>query len=207
MLGIIGKKLGMTQVYNKEGQPVPVTVVEVLPAWVLALKTQDKDGYQAIQVATGSRKEKHLTKPEAGHFKKAGVAPAKWVAEFRLDDLAGWEVGKQYDASIFNDDKKVSVTGTSKGKGFAGTIKRYNFSRGPETHGSKNVRAPGSMGAHSYPARVFPGKRLGGHMGMDTQTTKNLELVKIDLENGLLFIKGAVPGGTNGRVIVRKQNG
>ncbi len=207
MLGIIGKKLGMTQVYNNEGLPIPVTVVEVLPATVLAVKTKDTDGYVAIKVATGTKKEKHISKPELGLFKKLGIAPAHWVQEFRLKDVVGWEVGKQYDLSIFNDDKKVTVIATSKGKGFAGTIKRHNFSRGPEAHGSKNTRAPGSLGAHTFPGRVFPGKKLGGHMGVDHKTVKNLEIVKIDLEKNLVFIKGAVPGGTNGKVIIRKQNG
>ena len=207
MIGILGKKLGMTQIFNQDGQPVPVTVIEVPASTVMALKTLDKDGYKAIKVASGTRKEKHLTQPELGQFKKAGVAPAMWVAEFRLEDLADWEVGKQYDVSIFEGEKKVTVVGISKGRGFAGTIKRHKFSRGPSTHGSKNVRAPGSMGAHSYPGRVFPGKKLGGHMGVDRKTVKNLELVKIDVENNLLFIKGAVPGASDGRIIVRKQNG
>jgi len=208
MLGILGKKLGMTQIFDEEGRPIPVTVIEIPPVTILSLKTKEKDGYQAIQIAAGSpRKEKHLTLPELGHFKKAGVSPTVWVGEFRLDDLTGFEVGKQYDLSIFNGDKKVTVVGTSKGRGFAGTIKRHKFSRGPEAHGSKNTRAPGSMGAHTFPGRVFPGKKLGGHMGVDRKTVKNLTLVKVDLENSLMFIRGAVPGGVNGRVIVRKQNG
>ena len=173
----------------------------------MELKTTEKDGYQAIKVASGSRKEKHLTQADLGQFKKAGLAPARFVAEFRLEDLKDWEIGKQYNVSILEGEKKITVTGVSKGRGFAGTIKRHKFQRGPSTHGSKNVRAPGSMGAHSYPARVFPGKRLGGHMGVETKTYKNLELVKIDAENNLLFIKGAVPGAANGRIIVRKQHG
>ncbi len=207
MIGIIGKKLGMTQIFNADGQPVPVTIIEVLPTTVMDVKTQEKDGYKAIKVASGSKKEKHLTQAELGQFKKAGIAPAGFVGEFRLEDLGDWEVGKQYDASILEGEKKVTVVGISKGRGFAGTIKRHKFSRGPSTHGSKNVRAPGSMGAHSYPGRVFPGKKLGGHMGVDRKTVKNLELVKIDVENNLLFIKGAVPGASNGKIIVRKQNG
>lgn len=207
MIGIIGKKLGMTQIFTADGQPVPVTIIEVPTATVMALKTKESDGYKAIKVASGTRKEKHLTLPESGQFKKLGMSPALWVAEFRLEDLADWEVGKQYGVSIFDGDKKVTVIGISKGRGFAGTIKRHKFSRGPEAHGSKNTRAPGSMGAHSYPGRVFPGKKLGGHMGVDRKTVKNLELVKIDAENNLLFIKGAVPGASNGKIIVRKQNG
>ena len=207
MLGIIGKKLGMTQIFNADGQPVAVTVVEANPASVMDIKTVERDGYTAIKVASGSDKEKHLTKADLGQFKKAGIAPSRRVAEFRLDDLAGWEVGKQYDVSIFEGDKKVTVVGVSKGRGFAGTIKRHKFQRGPSAHGSKNVRAPGSLGAHSFPGRVFPGKRLAGHHGMEQKTVKNLEIVKVDVEGGLLFVKGAVPGAANGKVIVRKQNG
>jgi large subunit ribosomal protein L3 len=207
MLGIIGKKLGMTQIFNADGQPVPVTVVEAAPAVVMALRTQDKDGYTAIKVASGTAKEKHLTKADLGQFKAAGIAPSRQVMEFRLDDVSSYEVGGQYDVSIFAEDKHVTVIGVSKGRGFAGTIKRYKFQRGPSAHGSKNVRAPGSLGAHSYPARVFPGKKLPGHHGVQQFTIKNLEVVKVDVESGLIFIKGAVPGAANGKVIVRKQNG
>jgi len=208
MIGIIGIKLGMTQIFTADGQPVPVTVIEALPATIMELKTQEKDGYLAIKVATGGpRKEKHVTQPELGQFKKAGIDAQRWMAEFRLEDLKDWEIGKQYNVSILEGEKRVTVVGISKGKGFAGTIKRHKFSRGPEAHGSKNVRAPGSLGAHSYPGRVFPGKKLPGHMGVDQKTVKNLELVKIDAENNLLFIKGAVPGAANGKIIVRKQHG
>ena len=205
MLGLVGTKLGMTQVFNKDGLVVPVTIIEMPPATVMALKTKDKDGYQAIKVVSGQVKEKSMNKPRQGEFKKTGIAPGKWLTEFRLEDLAGWEVGKQYDVTIFEQEKEVTVVGTSKGRGFAGTIKRYNFSRGPETHGSKNVRAPGSIGAHTYPARTFPGKKLPGHMGDHRTTYKNLDVVKVDAEKNLLFIRGAVPGASNGKVIVRKQ--
>src|SRR5690606_29922258 len=160
MLGIIGKKLGMTQIFNADGQPVAVTVVEANPASVMDIKTVERDGYTAIKVASGSDKEKHLTNADLGQFKTSGVAPTRDIVEFRLDDVSDWEIGKQYDVSIFNDEKRVTVVGVSKGRGFAGTIKRHKFQRGPSAHGSKNVRAPGSLGAHSYPARVFPGKRL-----------------------------------------------
>lgn len=207
MLGIIGKKLGMTQIFNAEGQPVPVTVVEAAPATVLALKTLEKDGYSAIKVASGTAKEKHLTRADLGQFKSSGIAPSRAIMEFRLDDTSAWEIGKQYDVSIFNEEKHVTVIGVSKGRGFAGTIKRHKFSRGPSTHGSRNVRAPGSLGAHSYPARVFPGKKLPGHHGVEQKTVKNLEVVKVDVESGLIFIKGAIPGAANAKVIVRKQNG
>ena len=205
MLGLVGIKLGMTQVYNKEGQPVPVTVVELPPATVMAVRSKDKDGYVAIQLASGSRKEKHLSKADLGQFKKVGIAPARFVAEFRLEDTAGYEVGKALDVSVFNESKKVTVTGVTKGHGFSGTIKGHGYSRGPETHGSLNVRAPGSLGAHTYPGRVWPGKELPGHFGVDVQTQKNIQVVQVDLERNLLFLKGALPGANNGRVIVRKQ--
>jgi large subunit ribosomal protein L3 len=206
MLGLIGIKLGMTQIYNKEGQPVPVTVIELPPATVMEVKSKDKHGYAAIKLASGSKKEKHLNKAEIGQFKKANAPLSRFVAEFRLADTAGYEVGKTLDVSLFSDSKEVTVTGTSKGRGFAGTIKRHGFSRGPETHGSMNVRAPGSLGAHTYPGRVWPGQKLGGHYGVEKHTFKNLELVQVDAERNLLFIKGAVPGANQGEVIVRKQN-
>ena len=195
----------MTQVFSKDGEAVAVTIVELPPATIMAVKTVEKDGYQAIKVASGKIKEKKVNKPEAGAFKKAGIAPGKWLAEFRLDDTSAWEVGKQYDVSIFSEEKEITVIGTSKGRGFAGTIKRHKFNRGPETHGSKNTRAPGSIGAHTYPARTFPGKKLPGRMGNVKKTVKNLQVVQIDVEKNLLFIRGAVPGATNGKVIVRKQ--
>jgi large subunit ribosomal protein L3 len=208
MLGLVGIKLGMTQMFDKEGNLIPVTVVECPPATVLAVKTKDgKDGYQAIKVASGTAKERLLTKAEAGVFKKAGVAAAKHVAEFRLDDVSGYEVGKTLDVTLFEEGKKVTITGVSKGKGFAGTIKRHKFQRGPETHGSQNVRQPGSIGAHTYPGRTFPGQRMAGHHGDKNTTYKNLGIVGIDAEKNLLFIRGAVPGAKSGKVIVRKQNG
>lgn len=207
MLGIIGKKLGMTQIFNADGQPVAVTVVEAAPATILDVKTVERDGYTAIKVAQGTSKEKHLTRADLGQFKASGIAATREINEFRLDDTSAWEIGKQYDVSIFSEDKKVTVEGVSKGRGFSGTIKRHKFQRGPSAHGSKNVRAPGSLGAHSYPARVFPGKKLPGHHGVDQKTVKNLEIIRVDVESGLIFIKGAVPGATNARVIVRKQNG
>jgi large subunit ribosomal protein L3 len=207
MLGIIGKKLGMTQIFNADGQPIAVTVVEASPATILDLKTMERDGYTAVKIACGTAKEKHLTKADVGQFKKSGIALSRDIMEFRLDDISSWEIGSQYDVSIFNDEKRVTVIGVSKGRGFAGTIKRHKFHRGPSAHGSRNVRAPGSLGAHSYPARVFPGKKLPGHMGVDQKTVKNLEIIRVDVESGLIFIKGAVPGATNAKVIVRKQNG
>lgn len=205
MLGLVGTKLGMTQIFNETGETIAVTIVELLPATILEVKTAEKHGYTGVKVTAGQAKERLLNKAEAGVFKKANVAPGKFVTEFRVDDVKSYEVGKQIDVSMFEKDKVVTVTGTSKGHGFAGTIKRHKFSRGPETHGSMNVRQPGSIGAHTFPARTFPGQRMAGHMGVDTKTVKNLGVVKIDKEKNLLFIQGAVPGHKNGKVIVRKQ--
>lgn len=205
MLGIVGKKLGMTQVFEEDGTCIPVTVVEALPTKIMGIRTADKNGYSAVQVAAGKVKEKHRGKAVLGQFKKAGVEPARVVREFRIDDTSSFEVGQDHGVNVFDGVKRVTVTSKSKGRGFAGTIKRYGFSRGPTTHGSKNKRAPGSLGAHSYPARVFPGKKLPGHMGDAQVTVKNLTLVKVDAEKNLLFIRGAVPGATNAQVIVRKQ--
>jgi large subunit ribosomal protein L3 len=195
----------MTQIFNAEGNMVAVTVIELPVATVLEHKTKEKDGYVAIKVASGSKKEKHLNKAEAGVFKKHNVAPARWLTEWRLEDTKEFEVGKKIDVSIFEKEKEVTVEGTSKGRGFAGTIKRHKFQRGPETHGSQNVRQPGSVGAHTYPGRTFPGQRMAGHHGDQKHTIKNLDVVKVDLEKNLLFVRGAVPGATNGEVIVRKQ--
>lgn len=207
MLGLVGIKLGMTQVFDKEGNLIPVTVVEVPPATVLSVKTEEgRDGYKAVKLVSGAVKDRLLTKAQAGVFKKAGVDAGKYVAEFRLDDVSAYEVGKVLTVSLFEAGQDVTVSGVSKGKGFAGTIKRHKFGRGPETHGSQNVRQPGSIGAHTYPGRTFPGQRMAGHHGSKKTTVKNLGVVAIDAEKNLLFIRGAVPGATSGKVIVRKQN-
>jgi large subunit ribosomal protein L3 len=195
----------MTQIFNETGETIAVTIVELPPATILEIKTAEKHGYLGLKVTSGKAKERLLNKAEAGVFKKANVTPGKFVAEFRVDDVKSYEVGKQLDVSMFEKEKVVTVTATSKGHGFAGTIKRHKFSRGPETHGSQNVRQPGSVGAHTFPARTFPGQRMAGHMGVDTKTVKNLSVVKIDAEKNLLFIQGAVPGHKNSKVIVRKQ--
>lgn len=205
MLGLKGIKLGMTQVFNEAGETVAVTVIELPPATVLEQKTKEKHGYTGIKVASGTPNEKRQNKAIAGVFKKANLPSAKWLSEIRLDDTKEYEVGKKIDVSIFADAKKVTVIGDTKGRGFAGTIKRHKFQRGPETHGSQNVRQPGSIGAHTYPGRTFPGQRMAGHHGDHRQTTKNLVVVKIDVEKNLLFVRGAVPGATNGEVLVRKQ--
>ena len=205
MLGLKGIKLGMTQVFNEAGEIVAVTIIELPPATVLEQKSKDKHGYTGIKVASGKANEKRQNKAIAGVFKKANVPAAKWLTEFRLDDTKDFEVGKTVDVSIFANEKKVTVTGVSKDRGFAGTIKRHKFQRGPETHGSMNVRQPGSIGAHTYPGRTFPGQRMAGHHGSEQYTIKNLAVVKVDVEKNLLFVRGAVPGATNGEVLVRKQ--
>ncbi len=205
MLGLIGTKLGMTQIFTTEGNSVAVTVIELPPATIMGLMTAEKDGYKAIKIASGTGREKSMTKATIGQYKKAGIAVGKNMAEFRLDDLKDWAVGAQYNVSIFESDKEVTITGTTKGRGFAGTIKRHKFQRGPTTHGSQNTRQPGSIGAHTYPGRVFPGQRMAGHHGDRKQTVKNLDVVKVDVEKNLLFVRGAVPGCKNSKVIVRKQ--
>ena len=204
MQGLIGIKLGMTQVYTKEGDMVAVTVVEVPTATVLALKTEAKDGYSAIKLVSGKVKERLLNRAEAGVFKKAGIAAGKHLAEFRVPKADGFEIGKQIDVSLFEEGKKVTITGTSKGRGFAGTIKRHNFGGLPATHGvSVSHRSPGSIGQRQTPGRVFKGKRMSGHMGVQRRTIENLQVVRVDAERNLLLIRGAVPGAPGGQVIVR----
>jgi large subunit ribosomal protein L3 len=199
-LGVIGKKLGMTQIFNEEGLAIPVTVIKVDTTVVTQVKTVEKDGYNAIQVGTIPAKEKHLTKAEIGHFKKNGLDNYRHLQEFRVDNVADYTVGQVIDLSVLNDTQKVDVTGTSIGKGFQGTVKRWNFSRGPMAHGSKNHRAPGSIGAGTTPSRVIKGKRMAGNMGNERVTISKLKLVKVDNENGLVLVKGSVPG-CEGRLV------
>ncbi|GAU79361.1 50S ribosomal protein L3 [Fusibacter sp. 3D3] len=204
MVGIIGKKIGMTQVFNEAGIVTPVTVVEVQPMAVTQIKTVETDGYNAVQVASGVVKDKHVNKPKKGHFDKAGVPYRKSLKEFRVESTEGFEVKQEIKADIFEEGQMVDVTGTSKGKGTAGLIKRHNKSRGPETHGSKFHRGPGSIGAASYPARVVKGMPMAGRMGNEQVTVLNLEVVKVDLERNLLLVKGAVPGPKGGQIVIRK---
>ena len=194
----------MTQVFNEDGIVTAVTVVEVTPMVVTQIKTVETDGYNAIQVATGDVKDKHVNKPMRGHFNKAGVSFKKLLKEFRVDNPAEFKVGQTITADLFTDGQKIDVTGTSKGKGTTGPIRRYNQSRGPETHGSKYHRGGGSIGAASYPARVFKGMPMAGRMGNEQVTVQNLEIVKLDVERNLLLIKGAVPGPKKGRITIRK---
>ena len=206
-IGIIGKKIGMTRVFNEDGISTPVTVVEVEPNRVTQIKTLETDGYSAIQVTTGSVHAGRITKPEAGHFAKAGVEAGRGLWEFRADsaEIEGIEVGSELTVERFSEIAVVDVTGTTKGKGFQGGVKRHNFSMQDATHGNSiSHRSNGSIGQCQTPGRVFKGKKMSGHMGDVRQTTQNLDLVKVDAENGLLLIKGAVPGAKNGTVIVRK---
>lgn len=193
-LGVIGKKVGMTQIFNEEGLAVPVTVIKVDPLVVTQVKTVETDGYNAIQVGTVAAKEKHLTKAQIGHFAKNKLENFRHLQEFRIDNPQDYTVGQQIELSVLNDVQKVDVTGTSIGKGFQGTVKRHNFSRGPMAHGSKNHRAPGSIGAGTTPSRVIKGKRMAGNMGNERVTITKLKLVKVDSENSLILIKGSVPG-------------
>lgn len=205
MKGIIGKKLGMTQVFKEDGTLVPVTVVESQGMKVVQIKTEGKEGYNSVQIGFGDIKDKNVNKPKKGHFSKAQVENKRMLKEFRIDNPEEFEIGQEIKVDIFEEGEIVDVEGTSKGKGFQGNIKRHNQSRGPETHGSKYHRAVGSMGASAHPARVFKTKKLPGHMGHEKVTVKNLEIVKVDLEKNLLLIKGAVPGPKKGTVIVRKK--
>lgn len=201
--GIIGKKIGMTQIFDEAGKVIPVTVVEAGPCVVVQKKTTENDGYEAVQLGFGDIRAKRVNKPLQGHFKKADVAFKRTLKEFRLDDISGLNVGDIVKADTFAEGDIVDVCGTSKGKGFAGTIKRHNNSRLKETHGTGPVhRHAGSMGACSSPSRIYKGKGMPGHMGAEKVTVQNLEIVKIDAENNLIAIKGAIPGPKNGTVTI-----
>ncbi len=201
---IIGKKIGMTQIFDEKGNVIPVTVVEAGPCNVVMKKTIENDGYEAVQLGYGDVKVQRVNKPMMGHFKKADVAPKKTLKEFKLDDMASVNVGDTIKADIFAVGEKVDVVGTSKGKGTAGSIKRWNFSRLKESHGTGPVaRHAGSLGACSDPSRVYKGKKLAGHLGCERVTIQNLVVAKIDAENNLLAIKGAIPGPKGGIVVIR----
>jgi len=194
---LLGRKLGMTQVWTEEGNLLPVTVIEAGPCVVTQVKTADKEGYDALQIGFGDIREKLVNKPDAGHFAKAKVEPKRHLAEIRLDGPAENKVGDILTVDVFEDAKKVNIAGVSKGKGFAGVIKRHNFKGGPGSHGSRFHRRPGSIGQAATPAKVFKGKRMAGQMGNDRVTVKNLNVVKVDTEQNLLLVNGAVPGGKN----------
>jgi large subunit ribosomal protein L3 len=202
--GIIGTKVGMTQLFDEEsGRVTPVTVIEAGPCPVVAVRTPETDGYTGVQLAFGAVKEKRLTRPEAGHLKAAGVAPHRTLIEFRGAD--GLAAGDTVTVESFEPGERVKVSGVSKGKGFAGTIKRHRFSRGPVSHGSHNVRAPGSIGASATPSHVYKGTKMAGQMGSQRVTQRGLRVVEIDAERNLLLIEGAVPGATGGIVEVRSD--
>lgn len=200
---IYGKKIGMTQLFDEDGKVITVTVIEAAPNKVCQVKTTATDGYEAVQLGFGTIKEQKVNKPMAGHFAKQGVEPVRYLREVRVADAAEHTVGEEVTVANFAEVKKVDVTGTSKGKGFAGVMRRYGFGGGPGGHGAHFHRAPGSVGQCAYPSRVFKGVRLPGHMGCDTVTTKNLEVVRVDEDMNLIMLKGAVPGGKNGVVRIR----
>jgi len=205
-IGLVGRKAGMTRIFTEAGETVPVTVIEVLPNRVTQVKAQDKDGYRAVQVTYGTRRPNLYSKAVTGHYAKANVAPGRALVEFRLteSDKADLAAGAEIKADLFKEGDPVDVTGTTIGKGFAGTMKRHNFAGGMASHGnSLSHRAPGSIGQRQTPGRVFKGRRMSGHMGVVRRTTENLKVVQVDLERNLLLIRGAVPGAEGGQVIVR----
>ena len=205
MRGLIGNKIGMTQVFGEHGKMIPVTVVEAGPCVVTQVKTEDKDGYTAVQLGFGERKEKHTNKPMKGLFDKANTSPKRLLSEFEPIQGFNYKIGLEFGATIFKEGDFVNVTGTSKGKGFAGVIKRHGFSRGPATHGQKEyLRSPGSIGQGSDPSRVFKGMRMAGHKGVEKVTVSNLEVVGVDSEKNQLLIKGAVPGAQNSYILIKK---
>jgi large subunit ribosomal protein L3 len=201
--GLLAKKIGMTQVFTEKGELLPVTVLEAGPCVVIALRAIQKDGYGAVQLGFLAAKEKQLNKPAAGHFKKAGVAAHRHVREIRLKADASYEIGQALKADLFSAGELVDVTGTTKGKGFSGQHKRHHFGRGPVTHGSHNIKQPGSIGSSSTPSRVYKGMRMAGHLGNQQRTTKHLRVVRVDLDRNLLLVNGDVPGHKNSVVLVR----
>ena len=202
MKGILGRKIGMTEKFTTDGKVIPVTVISVEPNVITQIKTVDTDGYNAVQLGVVDKKEKHATKQEIGHAKKAGVAPKRFLKEIRVEDITTYELGSTIKADTFEAGEKVDVTGTSKGKGFAGVIKRHNQSRGPETHGSRYHRRPGSMGT-MRPMRVLKGKKLAGHMGSETVTIQNLEIIEVNANDNYILVSGNVPGAKNSLVLIK----
>jgi large subunit ribosomal protein L3 len=201
--GLLAKKIGMTQVFTEKGELLPVTVLEAGPCVVIALRAIQKDGYGAVQLGFLAAKEKQLNKPAAGHFKKAGVAAHRHVREIRLKADASYEIGQALKADLFSAGELVDVTGTTKGKGFSGQHKRHHFGRGPVTHGSHNIKQPGSIGSSSTPSRVYKGMRMAGQLGNQQRTTMHLKVVRVDVDRNLLLVNGDVPGHKNSLVLVR----
>jgi large subunit ribosomal protein L3 len=206
MKAIIGRKLGMTQMFGDDGSAVPITVLEAGPCTVTQIKTPERDGYSALQIGYGTRKVKNLTLPLKGHMDKVGKGYFQVLREVRVDQPGEFQLGQGITTEIFQIGENIDVIGTSKGKGFAGTIKRWGFSRGPTTHGCKNIREPGSTGMATFPGRVLKGKRMAGQKGSKRVTVMNLQIIDIRPEENLMFVKGAVPGANNGIILIRKTN-
>jgi len=204
MDGILGRKMGMTQIFVADGTVIPVTVIQAGPCLVVQRKTKSTDGYEAVQIGLVEGKPAKPNKPQAGHFGKAGIAPVRKLEEFRLDSGEELKAGDEVKASMFTEKDYVDVVGTSKGKGYQGVMKRHNFRGGRGSHGSMFHRAPGSIGSSAYPSRVFKGMRMAGRMGGERVTTKNLQIVKIDAEQNLIYVRGAVPGPKSGYVAIRR---
>jgi len=206
MMGLIGRKIGMTQVFNEKGDIVPVTVIEAGPCTVAEIRTRERDGYTALQLGFGTNKEKRFTKPVLGQFKKRNLPPSRYLKEFRIADASAYTLGQTLNASVFEKGEHVDVEGTTKGRGFAGVIKRHKFRGGHASHGPTMGREPGSIGSSAYPSRVIKGKRLPGRMGGKTLTTKNLVVAGVDVEQNVLLVRGAIPGPPNGLVFVLKRS-
>ena len=203
MIGLIGKKLGMTRTFQEDGLSIPVTVIQAGPCVITQVKDESNDGYSSVQMGYGAKKPKNTPMPMQGHFRKAGSEPLRSVIEFRVDEGHGYKLGDTVNLSVLSEIELVDVTGTTKGRGFSGTIKRHNQHRGPDGHGSKNVRAMGSIGMHTFPGRVLPGKAMPGQYGNKQETKRNLTVVSVDPEKNLILVKGSVPGHRNGIVFIR----
>jgi large subunit ribosomal protein L3 len=207
MMGLIGKKVGMTQIFGEKGDCIPVTVIEAGPCTVTEVRSRERDGYVAVQLGFGTNKESRFARPVLGQFKKRNLPPSRHLKEFRVGDASAYEVGKTVDASLFAKGEYVDVQGVTKGRGFAGVVKRYGFVAGHASHGPTFGKQPGSIGASAYPSRVIKGKRLPGRMGGVNLTIKNLEVVAVDTELNVVLVRGAIPGPPNGLVYVNKREG
>ncbi len=205
MIGLIGKKVGMTQLFDDKGDIIPVTVIQAGPCLITDLRTPEKNGYAAVQLGFGDRKESRYRRPVLGQFRSRNLTPRSRLKEFRVDDLAPYPVGQEVGVGLFQDDRSVDVTGVTKGRGFAGVVKRHGFTGGKATHGTTTHKQPGSIGASAFPSRVLKGKRLPGRMGGVNFTVKNLRVVQVDVEQNLIMVRGAIPGPVNGTVYVWKK--
>ncbi len=207
MIGLIGRKVGMTQLFNERGEVIPVTIIEAGPCTVTELRDAQRDGYTAVQLGYGAGRESRLTRPALGQFKKRNLPPLRHLREFRVDSTEGLQIGQNLDVSIFEKGRRVDIQGVTKGRGFTGVVKRHGFIAGHASHGPTAGKQPGSIGASAYPSRVIKGKRLPGRMGGVNLTIKNLEVVAVDAEQNVLMVRGAVPGPANGLVVVKKREG